>query len=110
MSCYYEMHMFFDPETDFFHEWDSTWKRYSFDTFPAYCHAMDIMTERRKVQRLQLAEDQNMIRAGYYYEFLRESDGSIGFYSVTPHFREKVPFSNICDYFRKPVYRRSSNV
>lgn len=23
---------------------------------------------------------------------------------------EKVPFSNICDYFRKPVYRRSAHV
>lgn len=30
--------------------------------------------------------------------------------SHTPQFCEEVPFSRICDYFRKPVYRRSADV
>lgn len=37
-------------------------------------------------------------------------DGTISLYSHTPSFCEKVPFSNICDYFRKPVYRRTVHV
>lgn len=55
-----------------------------FDTFRAYAHAMEIMT--------------------------REEDGTVSLYSHTPSFCEKVPFSNICDYFRKPVYRRCAHV
>lgn len=46
----------------------------------------------------------------YYYKFTRELDGHISLYSHTPHFCEEVPFSRICDYFRKPVYRRSADV
>ena len=42
--------------------------------------------------------------------FEREADGTISLYSHTPSFCEKVPFSNICDYFRKPVYRRTVHV
>lgn len=42
--------------------------------------------------------------------FEREEDGTVSLYSHTPSFCEKVPFSNICDYFRKPVYRRSAHV
>ena len=37
-------------------------------------------------------------------------DGHISLYSHTPHFCEEVPFSRICDYFRKPVYMRSADV
>ena len=45
-----------------------------------------------------------------YYKFTRELDGHISLYSHTPHFCEEVPFSRICDYFRKPVSRRSADV
>lgn len=80
-----------------------------FDTFRAYTHAMEIMT-RDSVGYLLLAEDMDAINAGYYYKFEREEDGTVSLYSHTPSFCEKVPFSNICDYFRKPVYRRSAHV
>lgn len=80
-----------------------------FDTFRAYAHAMEIMT-RDGVEYLLLAEDMDAINAGYYYKFEREEDGTVSLYSHTPSFCEKVPFSNICDYFRKPVYRRSAHV
>lgn len=80
-----------------------------FDTFRAYAHAMEIMTSD-DVEYLLLAEDMDAINAGYYYKFEREADGTISLYSHTPSFCEKVPFSNICDYFRNPVYRRSSHV
>lgn len=80
-----------------------------FDTFRAYAHAMEIMTSD-DVEYLLLAEDMDAINAGYYYKFEREAAGTISLYSHTPSFCEKVPFSNICDYFRKPVYRRSSHV
>lgn len=56
-----------------------------------------------------LAEHQRF-NAGYYCKFTRELDGHISLYSHTPHFCEEVPFSRICDYFRKPVYRRSADV
>lgn len=79
-----------------------------FDTFRAYAHAMEIMT-RDGVEYLLLAEDMDAINAGYY-KFEREEDGTVSLYSHTPSFCEKVPFSNICDYFRKPVYRRSAHV
>lgn len=80
-----------------------------FDTFRAYAHAMEIMTSD-DVGYLLLAEDMDAINAGYYYKFEREADGTISLYSHTPSFCEKVPFSNICDYFQKPVYRRTSHV
>lgn len=70
---------------------------------------MEIMTSD-DVGYLLLAEDMDAINAGYYYKFEREADGTISLYSHTPSFCEKVPFSNICDYFRKPVYRRTSHV
>lgn len=72
-------------------------RRYHFDTFAAYDHAMTLMQTDPRISYILLAED-------------REEDGIIFLYSHTPHFREKVPFSNICDYFRKPIYRRSANV
>lgn len=42
-----------------------------------------------------------------YYECYYDH---ISLYSHTPHFCEEVPFSRICDYFRKPVYMRSADV
>lgn len=80
-----------------------------FDTFRAHAHAMEIMTGD-DAGHLLLAEDMDAINAGYYCKFEREADGTVSLYSRTPGFCEKVPFSNICDYFRKPVYRRSSHV
>lgn len=56
----------------------------TFDTFRAYAHAMEIMASD-DVEYLLLAEDMDAINSGYYYKY-------------------------ICDYFRKPVYRRSSHV
>lgn len=80
-----------------------------FDTFRAYARAMEIMA-CDGVEYLLLAEDMDAINAGYYYKFEREEDGDVSLYSHTPGFCEKVPFSDICDYFRKPVYRRSAHV
>lgn len=85
-------------------------RRYHFDTFAAYDHAMTLMQTDPRISYILLAEDREQINTGYYYKFEREEDGIIFLYSHTPHFREKVPFSNICDYFRKPIYRRSANV
>ena len=85
-------------------------QRYHFDTFAAYEHAMSLMQNDSRITYIVLSEDREQINAGYYYKFKRELDGAISLYSHTPHFCEKVPFSNICDYFRKPVYRRSANV
>lgn len=85
-------------------------RRYHFDTFAAYDHAVTLMQTDPRISYILLAEDREQINAGYYYKFEREEDGIIFLYSHTPHFREKVPFSNICDYFRKPIYRRSANV
>lgn len=67
----------------------------------------------KKLQKWKLIgvkKCQVITNAGYYYKFTRELDGHISLYSHTPHFCEEVPFSRICDYFRKPVYRRSADV
>ena len=85
-------------------------RRYHFDTFQAYDHAMVLMQNNPDFTELKLAEDREMVMAGWYYEFKREETGSIVLYSVTPSFRERVDFANICDYFRKAVYRRRSRV
>lgn len=85
-------------------------RRYHFDTFAAYDHAMTLMQNDFRIAYIILAEDREQINAGYYYKFAREDSGDITFHSHTPHFCEKVSFSNICDYFRKPVYRRTANV
>lgn len=85
------------------------WRHEHFDTFRAYARAMETMTGD-DVEYLLLAENMDAINAGYYCKFEREADGTISLYSHTPSFCEKVPFSNICDYFRKPVYRRTVHV
>ena len=110
MSSYYEC--YFDHEDD-----QGLWcgmlveyQRYHFDTFAAYDRATTIFQKNKNVDYIILAEDRNMINAGYYYKFQREPDGHISLCSHTPHFCEEVPFSRICDYFRKPVYRRSADV
>ena len=110
MSSYYEC--YFDHEDD-----QGLWcgmlleyHRYHFDTFAAYDRAMTIFQKNKDVDYIILAEDRDMINAGYYYKFKREPDGHISLYSHTPHFCEGVPFSRNCDYFRKSVYRRSDDV
>lgn len=85
-------------------------QRYHFDTFAAYDRAMTILQKNQCVGYILLAEDRYTLNAGYYYKFTREPDGHIFLCSHTPHFCEEVPFSRICDYFRKPVYRRSADV
>jgi hypothetical protein len=85
-------------------------KRYHFDTYQAYGHAMALMQDNPEFQTIKLAEDREQIKAGWYYLFEREESGIIQTYSVTPHFKERIDPLNICDYFRRPVYRRCSNV
>lgn len=85
-------------------------QRYHFDTFQAYGHAMALMQDNPEMRTIKLAEDREQIKAGWYYLFVRRNSGDIVLYSVTPHFKERIDPSNICDYFRRPVYRRCSHV
>lgn len=85
-------------------------QRCRFDTFAAYNRAMTILQKNQRVGYILLAEDRYTLNAGYYCKFARELDGHISLYSHTPRFCEEVPFSRICDYFRKSVYRRSADV
>lgn len=48
--------------------------------------------------------------SSYFECYYGGESGVIALYSHTPHYCEKVPFSNICDYFRRPVYRRRNHV
>lgn len=90
MPSYYECYYDHEDDRELWCGMLAEHQRYHFDTFAAY--------------------DRGMINAGYYYKFTRELDGHISLYLHTPHFCEEVPFSRICDYFRKPVYRRPSDV
>lgn len=47
---------------------------------------------------------------GSLFEIHRSNLEWLKSYVYPDGFCEKVPLSNICDYFRKPVYRRSAHV
>lgn len=87
------------------------YQRCHFDTFAAYDRAMTIFQKNKNVDYIILAEDRDMIDAGCHCKFQREPDGHIFLCSHTPRFCEEAPFfSRICDYFGKPVHRRSADV
>lgn len=54
--------------------------------------------------------DSDRYQIGVSFELCHEHFDTFRAYAHTPGFCEKVPFSNICDYFRKPFYRRSAHV
>ena len=110
MSSYYECYFTHEDDQGLWYGMLAEHQRYHFDTFAAYDRAMTIFQKNKNVDYIILAEDRDMVNAGYYYMFKREPDGHISLYSHTPHFFEGVPFSRICDYFRKSVYRRSDDV
>lgn len=85
-------------------------QRYHFDTYAAYSHAMNLMQENTDFERVKLGEDAEAVGMRWYYLFERDESGCIQTYAVTPHFKERIDPLNICDYFRRPVYRRCSNV
>ncbi|WP_282209733.1 hypothetical protein [Parvibacter caecicola] len=85
-------------------------RRYHFDTYAAYGHAMALMQENADFERVKLGEDREAVAMGWFYLFERGEDGITRVFSVTPRFKELIDSSNICDYFRRPVYRRCANV
>lgn len=110
MSSYFECYYGGESEGVIYAGMVCDVRRYHFDTFAAYDHAMMLMQFDPRISYIILAEDREQINAGYYYKFAREDSGVIALYSHTPHYCEKVPFSNICDYFHRPVYRRRNHV
>lgn len=85
-------------------------RRYHFDTYEAYGHAMALMHENIDFERVKIGEDREAVRMGWYYLFERGEDGIVRTFSVTPRFKEFIDASNIYDYFRRPVYRRCAHV
>lgn len=81
-----------------------------FDTFRAYAHAMEIMTHTTVWSTCYWLKIWTRSMSGTTTNSSARKAELSPYTPILPAFCEKVPFSNICDYFRKPVYRRSAHV